>query len=567
MPLVTRWTGPLASAVLALLVLAPVAALLWHAGHADFSHWQHLATHVLPSASRNTLWLLLGVGVFVCVIGTGTAWLVTAYRFPGRNVLVWALLLPMAMPSYVIAYAYLDLLHPIGPVQSLVRDLLGYASPRDFRLPDIRSLPGAVLLLGLVLYPYVYLSARFMFMSQSASLMEAARTLGCSRAAAFWRVALPMARPAVVIGLTLALLETLNDIGASEFLGVRTMTVAVYNTWVTRSDLGGAAQIALLMLLLVVALILLERRARKRQRFATTQRMRPMAPHVLHGASAALALVLGSVPVILGFLAPAGYLLAAALQRLSQTDSGISQALWQSLFNTVLLAAMVTVLTLACGLLLTWQARLLVTGRRAGWATACARIASLGYAVPGTILAIGLLAPMALIDQSISWLVQQPSLWLMGSSAAIVLACSLRFLAIPVGGIEAGLTRIAPSLEQASRSLGHSTLSTLWRVHLPLLRPAMAAAALLVFVDAMKELPATLLLRPLNFETLATSLYAEASRGTYEEGAIAALAIVAAGLLPVILLARTRLAIDAGRAHVPPDSAVARIHASQVQAA
>ncbi|RRD41283.1 iron ABC transporter permease [Comamonadaceae bacterium OH3737_COT-264] len=537
------WPIRLACLLIALLALSPLAALLWHALGGDWQHWVHQFTYVLPTAARNTLWLLAGVGVLVTLIGTGAAWLVTAYRFPGRGVLVWALLLPMAMPSYVMAYAYLDLLHPIGPVQTLLREWLGYGSAREWRLPDVRSLPGAMALLALVLYPYVYLSTRFMFMSQSASLLEAARSLGCTAASAFWRVALPLARPAIAVGLSLALLETLNDIGASEFLGVRTMTVAVYTTWVARSDLGGAAQMALLMLVLVVGLILLERRARQRQRFATTQRMRPMQPKTLRGAPALLALALGSLPVLLGFLAPAGYLAYAGIRRMEQ--SPISAELWQSLLNTLAIACAATLVALALGLLLAWQARVRVQGQRAAWANACARIASLGYAIPGTILAIGLLTPLALADGILSALLRDSRLWIMGSMAAIVLACTLRFLAVTVGSLEAGLSRIPPSLEQAARLLGHGSAATLRRVHLPLLKPALAAGALLVFVDTMKELPATLLLRPLNLDTLATRLYAEAARGTYEEGAIAALAIVLAGLLPVILLARTRMAVDA----------------------
>ncbi|THJ33017.1 iron ABC transporter permease [Lampropedia aestuarii] len=558
----TSWPARLGSALIAIAVLAPVLGLVWHALQSDTAHWSHLLANVLPVTARNTLYLLLGVGLVVSVIGTASAWLVTAYDFPGRGILVWALLLPLAIPSYVIAFAYLDLLHPLGPVQSLVRDILGYSSPREFRLPDIRSLPGAIALLGLVLYPYVYLSTRFMFQSQAASLLEAARTLGCSAMGSFWRVALPMARPGIAVGLALALLETLNDIGASEFLGVRTMTVAVYNTWITRSDLGAAAQLALCMLVLVMALVWLERRARQSQRFGVTQRMRPMQAKRLTGWQAGLALLLGSLPVLLGFVAPAAYLVSATIKRLDQAGH-ISSALWSSLGHTLLLAALATLVTVLCGLLLAWQARLNMHGQRPRWALACARIGSLGYAIPGTILAIGLLTPMALFDQVLSWLLQTPSLWLMGSMAALVLAYSLRFMAISIGGVEAGLTRIPPSLEQASRLLGHNATGTLVRVHLPLLKPALAASALLVFVDTMKELPATLLLRPLNIETLATRLYAEAARGTYEEGAIAALAIVLAGLLPVVLLARTRLDIaspPAAQAASPSDTSTRTLY-------
>ena len=544
-PLRLRWaergTGWLAGAVLiGLAVLAPVLTLVWWALGGDLSHWRHLATYVLPQALANTAMLLAGVGVLVTLLGTGSAWLVTAYEFPSRRALTWALLLPLAVPTYIIAFAYLDLLHPIGPIQSGIRALLGYDSPRQFRLPDPRSIQGAIFVLGFVLYPYVYLSTRVMFMTQAASLLEAARTLGAGRYAVFFRVALPLARPAIVVGVSLALLETLNDIGASEFLGVQTLTVSVYTTWVTRSDLAGAAQIALTMLAIVIGLILLERHGRKRQRYANTQRMRPMQPRRLRGAAAVLAAVLGWIPVIIGFVAPALYLVVETYKRLHLVG-GVSNQLLNGLGNTLIVAFSATIVTLLCGLIVAWAGRTLRESAGFNPGRACARVASLGYAVPGTVLAIGLLTPFVWIDTAVAKVFGGGGLFLMGSMAALVCAYAIRFLAISTGALEAGLARIPPSLEQASRLLGESSAGTLRRVHLPLLRPALAASALLVFVDAMKELPATLLLRPMNFDTLATWLYAEAARGTYEEGAVAALAIVLAGLLPVILLARTNL--------------------------
>jgi len=536
-----RGAGWLAGAsLIGLAVLAPVLTLVWWALGGDLSHWRHLATYVLPQALANTAALLAGVGVLVTLLGTGSAWLVTAYEFPSRRALTWALLLPLAVPTYIIAFAYLDLLHPIGPIQSAIRALLGYDSPRQFRLPDLRSIYGAIFVLGFVLYPYVYLSTRVMFMTQAASLLEAARTLGAGRYGVFFRVALPLARPAIVVGVSLALLETLNDIGASEFLGVQTLTVSVYTTWVTRSDLAGAAQIALTMLAIVIGLILLERHGRKRQRYANTQRMRPMQPRRLRGAAAALAAVLGWIPVLIGFVAPALYLVVETYKRLHMVG-GVSRQLLNGLSNTLIVAFSATLVTLVCGLIVAWAGRTLRESAGFNPGRACARVASLGYAVPGTVLAIGLLTPFVWIDTAVAKVFGGSGLFLMGSMAALVCAYAIRFLAISTGALEAGLARIPPSLEQASRLLGESSAGTLRRVHLPLLRPALAASALLVFVDAMKELPATLLLRPMNFDTLATWLYAEAARGTYEEGAVAALAIVLAGLLPVILLARTNL--------------------------
>lgn len=528
------------SLAVACLVLLPVVALLVSAAAGSSGLWSHMLATVLPHALWNTTLLLVGVGLLVIAIGTGSAWLVTAYDFPGRRMLSWALLLPLAMPTYIVAFAYLDLLHPLGPVQGAIRGLLGYESPRDFRLPDIRHLGSCIVLLGFVLYPYVYLTTRALFATQAASLLEAGRSLGAGRIAVFWRVVLPLARPAIAIGAVLALLETLNDIGASTFLGVQTLTVSIYTTWVTRGDLAGAAQIALAMLVIVVLLITLERYGRRRQRYAASHRPRPLQPLRLHGSAAALAFGLGAFPVVVGFIAPAGYLAWQAMTRLQ--GAGVSAQLWSAAWNTLYIAAIATLVTVTIGLVVAWALRRAQLRRRTRLAALSSRVASLGYAIPGTVLAIGLLVPVAWFDDAANLLLaaagEAPRMVLMGSVAALVVAYVVRFLAVSIGSTEAGLTRIAPSLDQAAASLGERSLGTLRRIHLPLLRPALAAGALLVFVDTMKELPATLVLRPMNFETLATWLYAEAARGTYEEGAVAALLIVLVGVLPVILLAR-----------------------------
>ena len=524
----------LAAALVVFLALAPLASLAWTALEGGSGHWQHLLEHVLPEAAHNTGLLLLGVGGISLFLGTGCAWMVTAYNFPGRGVLAWALLLPLAIPSYIIAFAYTDLLHPIGPVQTALRALLGYESPRQWRLPDIRSLSGAIVLLGLVLYPYVYLSARAAFLTQSRQLMEAARMLGHGSWAVFGRVVLPLARPALAMGLSLTLLETLNDIGASEFLGVHTLTVSIYTTWITRSDLSGAAQIALSMLLLVLLCIGLEQHGRARLRFASVRGQHRMQPRRLRGTAAWATLLLVSLPVVLGFVAPAAYLVQQALQRMAHADP-MSQTLLTSLRNTFGLAVAVTLCALLAGLLVAWASRQGMRSTQAPrWPV---RLASLGYAIPGTVLAIGLLPPALKLDGFVADSLGLPGLPLMTAGIWLLLGCSLRFVAIAANGVQAGLLRQPPALEQAARLLGEGPSGVLRRVHLPLLRPALASSAMLVFVDAMKELPATLLLRPPNFETLSTLLYAEAARGTYEDGAIAALAIVLAGIVPAILLA------------------------------
>lgn len=522
----------------AALAVAPLVALALAAAQGSGDLWSHLGKHVVPAALRDTLLLLCGVGALSASIGTGAAWLVSAHDFPGRRFFDWALLLPLAVPTYIIAYAYLDVLHPVGPVQSALRGLLGIDSPRDFRLPDIRSMTGCIVLLGFVLYPYVYLTTRALFVMQAGNFVDAARTLGAGRRAVFFRVALPLARPAVAVGVTLALLEALNDIGAAEFLGVRTLTVAVYTTWVTRSDLPGAAQIALAMLLVVVALILLERLIRRQRRYANDARdAQPLARVRLRGIAAATAASACALPVLVGFAVPTAYL---ALQSASRVRfAGFSPVLIGEVLNTVTLAGVATLLTLLGALIGTYAVRV----GRGVWPAALLRIASLGYAVPGTVLAIGMLPVVTGLEGVIDVAALRVAgvstgLLLLGSGAAVVYAYFVRFLAVSTGAVEAGLGRIPSALDAAARTLGESPVGVLRRIHLPLLRPAIAAATLLVFVDCMKELPATLLLRPLGFETLATHLYGEAIRGTYEDAAIAALLIVLVGLIPVLVLVR-----------------------------
>ena len=527
-----RGLGWTAAALLAALLVSPVVSLALAAAGGTGELWPHLAAYVLPQAIRDTALLLAGVGLLVIGLGTGTAWLVSAFDFPGRRLLDAALLLPLAVPTYVVAYAYLDLMHPLGPVQSGLRAALGLTSPRDLVLPELRSLPGCIGLLGFVLYPYVYLPTRALFLMRAGSLLEAARMLGAGPARTFLRVALPLARPAVALGTGLALMEALNDVGAAEFLGVRTLTVQVYATWVNRSDLPGAAQIALVMLACVLLLVGLERLARGGRGFAGTgQRERPTARRRLAGWRAVAALALGGLPVIVGFVLPAGYLALSAWRRLR--GAGLPDTLLAEALNTVLYAGAATLVTVAAGLLVAAAPDLL--GRRSG--SALIRTAALGYAMPGTVLAVGLLAPLALLDSGVTALTGAALIGL-GTGGALVMGYGMRFLTVSVGATEAGLARIPRTIPDAARVLGRGRLATLVTVQVPLAWPAILSGALLAFVDIAKELPVTLLLRPLNVETLSTHLYGEAARGTYEDGAAAALLIVGIGLIPVILLLR-----------------------------
>jgi len=530
------WT--LVTILVAVIVVSPIAALIVIASEGSGDLWPQLAAYVLPSAATNTIVLLVGVGVLASVIGVGTAWLVATADFPGRKFFDWALLLPLAIPTYILAYVYLDIVHPLGPIQSSLRWLFGLSNPQALNFFEIRSMGGVIFLLGFVLYPYVYLAARASFLMQSATALEAARMLGAGRFETLFRVALPLARPAIVVGVTLALLEALNDIGATEFLGVRTLTIAIYSTWLNRSSLPGAAQISLFMLAIVTLLFLMERWARRHQRFSgSAKRTQPPAPVELHGGKAFAAFAICALPLAIGFLVPFAYLANQAVRKFA--TGGVSPMIWRETFNTLLYAGVATFATLIIGLAVAYTLRT----DKSGFASPASRIASIGYAIPGTVLAVGLLWPLAAFDNSIDALFRQwfgisTGLIVSGSGAALVLAYTIRFLAMSINGLEAGYAKISENIDHAARSLGERSFGTLRKIHLPMLRPALGGAAILVFVDCMKELPATLMLRPFGVETLATHVYAEAVRGTYEDGSIAAILIVLAGLIPIVMLAR-----------------------------
>jgi iron(III) transport system permease protein len=533
---------------LAAFVLAPLISLIAIALRGDAEIWHHLAAYVLPVALVQTALLLAGVATLTAAAGIGTAWLVTAYRFPGRNALAWLLPLPLAIPTYIVAYIYADLLDAAGPVQTWLRSAAGWTSPRAYWFPEIRSLGGAVFVMSAVLYPYVYLFARAMFQTQSACLMEVARTLGATRIMLARHVALPLARPALAVGLSLALLETLNDIGASEYLGVHTLTLSIFTTWLNRGSLPAAAQIACVMLVVVAGLIALERYGRRNRRFIISERRpRLLAPIDLSGWRRWAALAACTIPVSLGFLIPAGFLLWEVIAR--GLLVGFDRELIRHTITTVSLAGAATIIAVALGFGAAIAARLVP---RPFMAT-CALVAGLGYAVPGTVLALGLLSPLVAVDESVNWVARSlggagVGLIVAGSGAAVVVAYVIRFLTIATGSMQAGLGRISTHVDDAARTLGARTGELVRLIHAPLARPALGGAALLVFVDCLKELPATLLLRPLNVETLPTYIYQFATRGSFEEGALAALLIVAVGIVPVIWMVRYADFIPAHRA-------------------
>ncbi|MCB1418764.1 MAG: iron ABC transporter permease [Notoacmeibacter sp.] len=534
--------GLLTSSVgfLVLLVLMPVLVLGGIALTGGFENWRHLAENVLPQSLGTTLLLLSLVAVGTASIGVTTAWLIVSHDFPMRRLLAWALILPVAVPPYLAAYAFGEFFHFTGPVQSAVRALFGFRSARDYWFPDIRSTWGAAVVLTSVLFPYVYMTTRVVFLMQGRNVADVARTLGSSPLRVFRKVLLPVARPAVIAGVALVLMETINDIGAVEYLGVRTLTFSVYSTWLNRGSLEGAAQIAMIMMVLVFALVMAEQWARRRQRFhaarATQMRARPPRTR-LFGWRAWAATVATALPVLAGFGIPVQVLSGFAIRRL---DGIASSQLHAALLNSVIVATATAVLTTALALMLLNTVRH-VRSRRV---LSMARLATIGYALPGTVLALGLLFGLARFDNALDALSRNlfdisTGLLLSGTAAAIIYACTIRFLALAEGTIRSGMDKLPRNVDDAARCLGATSSTSARRVLLPLLRPAIFTAAVLVFVDTVKELSATILLRPFGFPTLATHVYENASRGVVEDGALAALLIIATALVPVLLLTRS----------------------------
>lgn len=529
-------------AILAVMLL-PIGTVAVLALSPSDNIWPHLMRTVLPGALRDTLLLTTGVGVLTLATGTAAAWLVTMYRFPGRAVVDRLLVIPMAMPTYIVAYCYAELLDYSGPAQSALRSLFGWTSARDYWFPEIRSLPGAIFVMASVLYPYVYMTARASFVQQSVCALEVARTLGRTSLGTFRAVALPLARPALVAGVALVLMECLNDLGAVQYLGVQTLSASIYATWLQRSNLGGAAQLAAVMLGFIAIVFAAERLARGgAQVHHTTGRYRSIPFQDIEGWRGIVAALLCATPFLVGFLLPFTVLIRHAF---THTSGALAGGFAAAAFNSLLLAALTAAGAVALALVLGYARRVAPNG----FTRPAVRLASLGYALPGTVLAIGLLIPLAAFDNRVDqWfrdhLGVATGLVLSGSAFALTLAYVIRFLAVSLGSVEAGLERISPNLDAAARALGETSLTTLWRVHLPLLLPALGAAGLLVFVDCMKELPATLLLRPFNFETLATHVYSFAALEQFEDAALGALAIVVTGLVPLLLLHK---AVASGR--------------------
>ncbi|XUY27224.1 ABC transporter permease [Agrobacterium sp. rho-8.1] len=530
----------LGTVLLALIIAMPLIAVFCIAATGGTDGWRHLLVNVLPHAGGQTLMLLVLTGATTAFFGIISAWLVSTFQFPFRRLLSLALVLPLAIPSYLAAYAFGEFLDFTGPVQSVVRMLFGFQTIRDYWFPDIRSLGGAVLVLSSVLYPYVYLSVRAAFGLQGRFAAEAARTLGASPMRIFLSVQLPMARPAIIIGLALVLMETLNDIGAVEYLGIRTLTFAIYETWLNRGNLGGATQIASILIIIVATLIIVERKARSRQRFssakstAMTQRSGLKTLAAGRGWAATGFCVL---PILCGFAIPVLVLGGYAIKRLGALSD---PKLLKALAHSVEVSASAALITLVCGFAFAYVQRV----NTSPIARSASRLGSLGYGIPGTVLAIGVLLPLAALDNAMdgflrSHLNYSTGLLLSGTAFAIIYAHSVRFMTLAEGNIDAGLQKLSPHVDMAARTLGRTRFQTLIHVLLPNIRPAAITATLLVFIESLKELPATIMLRPFNFNTLATLVYEDASRSRVQDAALPALIIIAAGLIPVLLVSRS----------------------------
>jgi iron(III) transport system permease protein len=525
---------------IAALVVLPVAAVVWFAFFPTENIWPHLMATTLPRYVANTAILTVATGALAAAVGAGAAWLVTMYRFPGSRLLEWLLLLPLAIPAYVGAYAVVDFLEYAGPVQMAMRAAMGWTSARDYWFPDIRSRGAAVIVLAAALYPYVYLLARAAFREQPGGAYEVARSLGAGPAGLFLRVGLPLARPAIAAGAAIVMMETVNDFGVVDFFGVQTLTTGVFTVWLETGNAGGAAQIACVILGAMLALVALEKSGRRQLRFwQSARQVRPVTPRRLSGLAGWVAAGLCALPVAVGFVLPFAVIAGHA---------GDNPAVWtspglgQALANTMLTAGSAAAITVLAALFMVYGVRL--TGRRLP--RLILPVTTIGYAVPGAVLAVGILIPLAALDHRLAdaalWLTgRDPGLILTGSAAAVILAYVVRFFAIAQGAADAAFGRIPPALPMAARALGRGPGGVLREIYVPMMRGSVATALLLVFVDGVKELPATLLLRPFNFDTLATRVHEKASLENIGEAAPPAILVMAVGLFAVVLLARMHM--------------------------
>jgi iron(III) transport system permease protein len=530
------WT--FATIVIATLVGIPVLTVAANIFVPSGDIWQHLASTVLDDYILNSFWLMIGVGSGVFILGVGTAWLVTMCNFPGSKIYEWMLILPMAVPAYLMAYSYTDFFTYTGPAQALLRDITGWGLG-DYWFPDIRSLQGAILMMSFVFYPYVYMLTRAAFLEQSSSLLEAGRSLGASPLKTFFKIALPLARPSIAAGMALSLMETLNDFGTVDYFGVQTFTTGIYRTWFGLGERAAAAQLAGFLLIFILFLILLERWSRSRMKIdsRSTGRYKRLKIFKLNGLKAWASSIFCFIPVFIGFLLPTAILIDMML---SNVDSALDSRFLAFSLNTVIVAVIAGITALTLAVIMAYGVRL-----NPSWATKTStRIGSLGYAIPGSVIAVGILIPFGWTDNMLdSWLRStfgiSSGLLLSGTIFALIFAYVVRFLAVAFNTVEASLAKITPSMDEAAEGLGYSFSKTLKKVHIPMMSGSLFTAVMLVIVDVIKELPATLIVRPFNFDTLAVQVYRLASDERLAESSGAALAIILVGLIPVFILSKS----------------------------
>lgn len=522
--------------VLALFLAVPVLTIVFSLLLPMNANWEHVASYLLSDYIWNSLLLMVGVALGVTLIGVSTAWLTTMYEFPGRAIFAWALLLPLAMPAYIVAYTYTGILDYAGPVQTSLRQLFdwGYGS---YWFPDIRSLGGAVFVLTFVLFPYVYMLARAAFIEQSICVLEVSRSLGCTAWQSIWRVALPLARPAIVAGVSLALMETLADYGTVQYFGLSTFTTGIFRVWFGMGDVGTASQLAAVLLFFVVTLLMLERFSRHKARFHhTSHRYSELKRRALTGWRRWSAVSVCALPLMLGFVFPALQLLYWAVTTAETSfDYAFLLLVWHSLYlaTVTALAGVVVAVVFAYGKRLLGSSAI----------NAVVRLSGLGYAIPGIVIAVGIMVPVAWFDNTVDTFARETfskstGLILSGSLFVLVLAYLVRFLSISLQTVESGLEKVKPTMDDVARTLGYTPLQVLRRIHFPIMKGSLLTALLLVFVDVLKELPATLILRPFNYNTLAVRAYELAADERLADVGAPALMIVLVGIIPVILLTR-----------------------------
>ena len=540
------WT--LSALFISALILVPTLFLTYTALTTGGEEFMKVVRTVMPQATWTTLQLMAGVAVLTAITGTGLAYLTTFYRFPGRRLMAWVLVLPLALPPYIAAYGFVEFLDFSGPLQRGLRWLLAQTTLQDvpritrqhYWFPEFRSLPGAIFILSSIFYPYVYLSVRATFAMQGAQIAEVARTLGAGAWAVGFKIVIPLASPAILLGVILCLMETINDIGAVTFLGVFTLTFQIENVWINRGSLGGAAAIALLLFALVVFLVYLERIGRAGTKFferLTGRGQISMHPTKIPRLWGFIILLLCATPPLIGFGIPFYVHLKASLARPS---AFLSSSLWEAVGTSLTLASTGAVMTLVLAIILVYAARLYTQG----WFAGILRLASSGYAVPGTMIGIGLLIPVLYLDNFLDYFSERffgynLGLLLFTSGLPLIFAYAIRFMALAQGGIDAALTRISPNLDNAARTLGHGPLKTLMTVILPVIWPALLTAALLVFIDAVKELSATMVLQPIGLNTLSMQIFGHASDGHIGRTGPPSLIMIALALIPTFILAQS----------------------------